>query len=88
MVSSRSADAVAAAVERLRLDYPARTSAGVRATSRTTITSNSSGRPRVETLGPIDIWVNNAGRDGLKMPFFALPKEDYLLTVKTNVVGC
>jgi NAD(P)-dependent dehydrogenase (short-subunit alcohol dehydrogenase family) len=40
-----------------------------------------------EALGKVDIWINNAGRDGLKMPFFALPKDDYMLTVQTNVVG-
>jgi len=87
MVSSRSADAVAAAVERLRLDFPARNVAGVACDVANYDHVEQLWSAARETLGPIDIWVNNAGRDGLKMPFFALPKEDYLLTVNTNVVG-
>ena len=36
----------------------------------------------------VDIWVNNAGTDGKKAPFFALPKEDYTCRlIKTNVIG-
>jgi short-subunit dehydrogenase len=35
----------------------------------------------------VDIWVNNAGRDGIKVPFFMLPPDDYVKTINTNVIG-
>lgn len=40
-----------------------------------------------EKMGSIDIWINNAGRDGLKMKFVDLPPEDFRMTVGTNVTG-
>jgi NAD(P)-dependent dehydrogenase (short-subunit alcohol dehydrogenase family) len=38
-------------------------------------------------LGRIDIWINNAGRDGIKAPFFAIPPEDFAETLNTNMLG-
>jgi short-subunit dehydrogenase len=40
-----------------------------------------------EALGSIDIWINNAGRDTAKVPFFMLPKEEIADTVNTNIIG-
>ena len=40
-----------------------------------------------DKMGSIDIWINNAGRDGLKMEFANLPQEDFRMTVDTNVTG-
>ena len=38
-------------------------------------------------LGSVDIWVNNAGRDGAKVPFFMIPPDDYVKTINTNLIG-
>jgi len=38
-------------------------------------------------LGTVDIWINNAGRDGIQDLFHQLPPEDYEGTVKTNLIG-
>lgn len=38
-------------------------------------------------FGRVDIWVNNAGRDGVKLPFFMIPPEDFTETVRTNMTG-
>jgi NAD(P)-dependent dehydrogenase (short-subunit alcohol dehydrogenase family) len=40
-----------------------------------------------DKMGSVDIWINNAGRDGLKMVFKNLPERDFKLTVDTNVTG-
>jgi NAD(P)-dependent dehydrogenase (short-subunit alcohol dehydrogenase family) len=41
----------------------------------------------VAGLGDVDIWVNNAGRDGVKAPFFMVPPDDYVKTIATNLTG-
>jgi NAD(P)-dependent dehydrogenase (short-subunit alcohol dehydrogenase family) len=38
-------------------------------------------------FGQVDIWVNNAGRDGLQEFFHELPPKDYIGTVNTNLIG-
>jgi NAD(P)-dependent dehydrogenase (short-subunit alcohol dehydrogenase family) len=38
-------------------------------------------------LGSVDIWVNNAGADGMKVPFFMMPPDNYVKTINTNVIG-
>ena len=87
MVSSRRADAVEQAVTDLNGEFPDRTVLGrpcdVAEFDQVEILWDAA----ADGFGRVDIWINNAGRDGLKMPFFALPKEDYLLTVQTNIVG-
>jgi NAD(P)-dependent dehydrogenase (short-subunit alcohol dehydrogenase family) len=40
-----------------------------------------------EAFGSIDIWVNNAGRDGIQELLHELPPDDYALTVSTNLTG-
>ncbi len=40
-----------------------------------------------EALGRIDIWINNAGRDGTQDMFHQLPPDDYVATVNTNLIG-
>lgn len=35
----------------------------------------------------VDIWINNAGRDGRQELFHELPPEDYVQTVNTNLIG-
>jgi NAD(P)-dependent dehydrogenase (short-subunit alcohol dehydrogenase family) len=41
----------------------------------------------VNAFGSIDIWVNNAGRDGQQELLHELPPADYELTVSTNLTG-
>jgi len=41
----------------------------------------------VRDMGSVDIWVNNAGRDGKKQLFKDLPPEDFRMTVDTNSTG-
>jgi len=38
-------------------------------------------------MGSVDIWINNAGRDGQKKLFTDLPPEDFKMTVDTNLTG-
>ncbi|MDG1462270.1 MAG: SDR family NAD(P)-dependent oxidoreductase, partial [Gammaproteobacteria bacterium] len=40
-----------------------------------------------DKMASVDIWINNAGRDGLKMEFADLPHKDFCMTVDTNVTG-
>jgi short-subunit dehydrogenase len=87
MVSSRRADAVEQVVTDLNGEFPQRTVLGRSCDVAEFDHVQALWNAAVEGFGQVDIWINNAGRDGLKMPFFALPKEDYLLTVQTNVVG-
>jgi short-subunit dehydrogenase len=87
MVSSRRADAVEQVVTDLSGEFPQRTVLGRSCDVAEFDHVQALWNAAVEGFGQVDIWINNAGRDGLKMPFFALPKEDYLLTVQTNVVG-
>lgn len=87
MISSRGADAVEKGVAGLRADFPDRAVVGQSCDVADYAEVESLWERSVEALGSVDIWVNNAGRDGLKAPFFALPKDDYMLTVQTNVVG-
>ncbi|NND35514.1 MAG: SDR family oxidoreductase [Gammaproteobacteria bacterium] len=87
MISSRSPEAVASGVENLRAEFPARSIAGLPCDVANYGDVERLWVGALDSLGSVDIWVNNAGRDGLKMPFFALPVDDYMLTIQTNVVG-
>jgi NAD(P)-dependent dehydrogenase (short-subunit alcohol dehydrogenase family) len=87
VISSRSAEAVDRGIEDLRAEFPERKIAGLVCDVANYADVENLWAGALDALGAVDIWVNNAGRDGLKMPFFALPREDYMLTVQTNVVG-
>ncbi len=41
----------------------------------------------IAAFGNVDIWINNAGRDGIQKLFHELPPEDYAATVATNLLG-
>lgn len=86
-VSSRGEAAVAKAVAELSAEFPGRKIVGEPCDVANYDDVTRLWNKSAEQLGTIDIWINNAGRDGLKMPFFALPKDDFMLTVQTNVVG-
>jgi short-subunit dehydrogenase len=87
MISSRRPDAVENSVATLRTEFPARTISGQACDVAERDQVQLLWDKAIEALGNVDIWVNNAGRDGLKMPFFAIPQDDYLKTVQTNVIG-
>jgi len=87
MVSSRHVEAVDQVVGRLKTEYPQRTISGQSCDVSNYDDVQTLWDKSVEALGSVDIWVNNAGRDGLKVPFFALPKADYLQTISTNIIG-
>jgi NAD(P)-dependent dehydrogenase (short-subunit alcohol dehydrogenase family) len=41
----------------------------------------------VEAFGPVDEWINNAGRDGIQEMFHKMPPDDYVATINTNLIG-
>lgn len=87
MISGRAPDKVGACVAALRQEFPGATIAGE--------ACNVSDLPQVQALwdaaaaafGKIDIWVNNAGRDCPKLPFFMVPPDDMKATITTNLIG-
>lgn len=86
-ISSRGADAVARVTGELRQEFPQRHIAGLPCDVADYAQVEALWAAAVEALGRVDIWINNAGRDGIKVPFFAIPPEDYVQTVNTNLIG-
>ena len=87
VISGRASAAVEKAAAELRGEFPAR-----RVVARTCDVADYAQvqalwDAAVAGLGNIDIWVNNAGRDSTKVPFFMLPPDDYTATVNTNLIG-
>jgi NAD(P)-dependent dehydrogenase (short-subunit alcohol dehydrogenase family) len=87
MISSRHAEAVQAVVARLRQEFPGRHVAGQSCDVVNYAEVQRLWDAAVQAFGRVDIWVNNAGRDGIKVPFFILPPEDFVQTVNTNMIG-
>lgn len=87
VVSSRGADAVAATVAALQAAFPGRRVVGQACDVADYAQVQALWKAAVDGLGDVDIWVNNAGRDGTKLPFFMLPPDDYVKTIETNLVG-
>jgi short-subunit dehydrogenase len=87
VISSRRHDAVEKCVTNLRAEFPGRTIAGQSCDVAEYDQVEQLWASAKDALGRVDIWVNNAGRDGVKGPFFTIPKEDYVQTIQTNVVG-
>jgi NAD(P)-dependent dehydrogenase (short-subunit alcohol dehydrogenase family) len=86
-IASRGKAAVDKALVELKQEAPDRIVAGT--------TCDVANYEQVEILwntganamGSVDIWVNNAGRDGIKKPFEELPWDDYKKTIETNLFG-
>jgi len=87
MISSRRADAVQQAVANLSAEFPHRKVLGQACDVADFDQVQALWNAAADGFKQVDIWINNAGRDGLKQPFFALPREDYLQTIQTNIVG-
>ncbi len=87
VVSSRRADAVAEVSGQLAEEFAGRTVAGQACDVADFEQVQRLWDHAAASLGGVDIWVNNAGRDGIKAPFFAVPPEDFALTVQTNLTG-
>ncbi|MDH4022930.1 MAG: SDR family oxidoreductase [Gammaproteobacteria bacterium] len=87
VVSSRGSAAVERAVAELRAEFTDREVVGKVCDVADYAQVQSLWDAAVAGLGSVDIWVNNAGRDGVKVPFFMLPPDDYVKTVNTNLIG-
>jgi NAD(P)-dependent dehydrogenase (short-subunit alcohol dehydrogenase family) len=87
VVSSRGSQAVERAVGTLRGEFPQRRVVGKLCDVADYPQVQALWEAAAAGLGPIDIWVNNAGRDGVKVPFFMIPPDDYVKTINTNLVG-
>jgi NAD(P)-dependent dehydrogenase (short-subunit alcohol dehydrogenase family) len=87
MVSSRRADAVEGALAGLRREFPSARVEGQACDVATLKDVQTLWDRAAAEFGRVDIWVNNAGRDNKKVPFFAMPEADIVGTVKTNLVG-
>ncbi|WP_307305890.1 SDR family NAD(P)-dependent oxidoreductase [Pseudarthrobacter enclensis] len=84
VLASRSDDAVAAAVERLRAE-------GITASGRRCDTAALSDvealRDEALSQGTLDIWINNAGVSGVYGPTASTPVADFEHVVHTNILG-
>jgi len=87
VVSSRGSGAVERAVTGLRSAFPDRQVVGKVCDVADYSQVQALWDAAVAGLGSVDIWVNNAGRDGVKVPFFMIPPDDYVKTINTNLVG-
>jgi NAD(P)-dependent dehydrogenase (short-subunit alcohol dehydrogenase family) len=87
VVSSRGAAAVDQAVAGLKAAFPGRKVVGQACDVADYGQVQALWAAAAAALGSVDIWVNNAGRDSTKVPFFAIPPEDYVKTINTNLIG-
>jgi len=87
MVSSRGQAAVDAAVAGLAAQFPQQQVAGHACDVAAYDQVQALWDAAAAAFGRVDIWVNNAGRDGTKVPFIMIEPEDYRATVMTNLVG-
>lgn len=87
MVSSRGQAAVDAAVAGLAAQFPQQQVAGHACDVAAYDQVQALWDAAAAAFGRVDIWANNAGRDGTKVPFIMIEPEDYRATVMTNLVG-
>lgn len=87
VISSRRKDAVDRVRSELEAEFPSRRIVGQACDVADYAQVEALWQAAVQAFGSVDIWVNNAGRDGVKAPFFAVPPDDFSLTVKTNLIG-
>lgn len=87
MISSRGREAVDKALAGLRQEFPQGKLAGHPCDVGEFQQVQALWDAAAAALGKVDIWVNNAGRDGLKVPFFMLPPDDMKAIITTNLIG-
>lgn len=87
IVTSRKPEAVHNALAALRREFPQGQLAGHPTDVSDYRAVQGLWDAAAGAFGRVDIWVNNAGRDGKKVPFFALPPEDIVEVVGTNMIG-
>ncbi len=87
VISGRTQPAVDAAVATLSREFPQGRVAGQACDVGDYAQVQGLWDGAVKACGRVDIWVNNAGRDGIKVPFFMLPPADMQATVTTNLIG-
>lgn len=87
VISSRGQAAVDKAINELAGDFSADKMAGQPCDVGNFAQVQALWDAGVAAFGSIDIWINNAGRDGIQELLHELPPEDYELTVTTNLSG-
>jgi len=87
IISSRSQQAVDEAIAQLSAEYPAEKIAGQPCDVGVFEQVQTLWDAGAKAFGTIDIWVNNAGRDGIQELLHEIPADDYTLTVTTNLTG-
>ena len=87
VISSRGQQAVDAAVAQLSGEFPAEKIAGQPCNVGHYDQVQELWNAGEQAFGSIDIWVNNAGRDGIQELLHEIQPEDYTLTVTTNLTG-
>lgn len=87
MISSRGQTAVDTALTELRADLPPERTAGQPCDVAEREQVQMLWNKAAEAFGSVDIWINNAGRDGIQDLFHELPPDDYVQTVNTNLIG-
>jgi NAD(P)-dependent dehydrogenase (short-subunit alcohol dehydrogenase family) len=87
VVSSRGPADVGRVVAELQAAYPGRKVVGKACDVSDYAQVQALWAAAAAGLGSVDIWVNNAGRDGTKVPFFMIPPDDYVKTINTNLIG-
>lgn len=86
-IASRGEVAVSEAVAMLKREFPSASVVGKACDVGDYAQVQALWDAAAAALGRIDIWVNNAGRDGSKVPFFMIPPDDMRSTVTTNLIG-
>ena len=87
VISSRGQQAVDTAIAQLSGDFPAEKIAGQPCDVGSFEQVQTLWDVAAQAFGSIDIWVNNAGRDGTQELLHEIPPDDYTLTVTTNLTG-
>ena len=87
VISSRRPDAVESTVHQLKQEAPALKVAGAACDVTDYGQIETLWDKAVESLESVDIWINNAGCDTTKVPFFMLPREEIAATVNTNLIS-
>jgi len=87
VICSRGQSAVDTAVAALRQEFAGRKIVGQPCDVGNYIQVQALWDAAIQGLGSVDIWINNAGRDGIQKLLHELPVEDYTLTVQTNLTG-